>query len=80
MSARLTANEQNNLCCQLEQDILPTYSCKQYLNALLLTFFPRILKFTDSSCWLHIQAFLFVFTMCTKISQNFRRVGGVHVK
>lgn len=30
MSARLTANEQNNLYCQQDQGILTTYSCKQY--------------------------------------------------
>ena len=80
MSARLTANEQNNLYCQQDQE----YIYYQHIHAnstnALLTFFPSILKFTDSCCWLHIQAFLFVFTMSAKTGQNIWRVGGVHLK
>ena len=79
MSARLTANEQNNLYCQQDQDILTTYPCKQYKYTVvnLLSKHREIYRLLLVASH---AGFFVCFTMCTKTGQHLRRVGDVHVK
>ena len=79
MSARLTANEQNNLYCQQDQDILTKNSCKQY-KCTVANLLSKHLEIYRLLLLASHPAFFFCFTMCTKTGQNLRRVGDVHVK